>query len=143
MIVFNTSAIAQAFKIIPRSYAAEFTMSITDDSTNITVYYNITNAITDVNYLTFNQVFNPILVEGHFYDIRLYSDYNFWNTNYQLWENDNSFWNIDRTTDVTLFRERIFCTDQSIDQIEDEYYDLNLGVYKTFNAANDNQYKVF
>jgi|TARA_B110000285_G_scaffold194235_1_gene223768 hypothetical protein len=143
MIVFNTSATAQAFKIIPRSYAAEFTMSITDDSTNITVYYNITNAITDVNYLTFNQAFNPILVEGHFYDIRLYSDYNFWNTNYQLWENDNSFWNIDRTTDVTLFRERIFCTDQSIDQIEDEYYDLNLGVYKTFNAANDNQYKVF
>ena len=118
-------------------------MSITDDSTNITVYYNITNATTDVNYLTFNQAFNPILVEGHFYDIRLYSDYNFWNTNYQLWENDNSFWNIDRTTDVTLFRERIFCTDQSIDQIEDEYYDLNLGVYKTFNAANDNQYKVF
>jgi len=143
MIVFNTSATAQAFKIIPRSYAAEFTMSITDDSTNITVYYDITNAITDVNYLTFNQAFNPILVEGHFYDIRLYSDYNFWNTNYQLWENDNSFWNIDRTTDVTLFRERIFCTDQSIDQIEDEYYDLNLGVYKTFNAANDNQYKVF
>ena len=143
MIVFNTSATAQAFKIIPRSYAAEFTMSITDDSTNITVYYNITNAITDVNYLTFNQAFNPILVEGHFYDIRLYSDYNYWNTNYQLWENDNSFWNIDRTTDVTLFRERIFCTDQSIDQIEDEYYDLNLGVYKTFNAANDNQYKVF
>jgi len=143
MIVFNTSATAQAFKIIPRSYAAEFTMSITDDSTNITVYYDITNAITDVNYLTFNQAFNPILVEGHFYDIRLYSDYNFWNTNYQLWENDNSFWNIDRTTDATLFRERIFCTDQSIDQIEDEYYDLNLGVYKTFNAANDNQYKVF
>ena len=143
MIVFNTSTTAQAFKIIPRSYAAEFTMSITDDSTNITVYYDITNAITDVNYLTFNQAFNPILVEGHFYDIRLYSDYNFWNTNYQLWENDNSFWNIDRTTDATLFRERIFCTDQSIDQIEDEYYDLNLGVYKTFNAANDNQYKVF
>ena len=143
MIVFNTSATAQAFKIIPRTYGAEFTMSITDDSTNITVYYDITNAITDVNYLTFNQAFNPILVEGHFYDIRLYSDYNFWNTNYQLWENDNSFWNIDRTTDVTLFRERIFCTDQSIDQIEDEYYDLNLGVYKTFNAANDNQYKVF
>ena len=143
MIVFNTSATAQAFKIIPRSYAAEFTMSITDDSTNITVYYDITNAITDVNYLTFNQAFNPILVEGHFYDIRLYSDYNFWNTNYQLWENDNIFWNIDRTTDVTLFRDRVFCTDQSIDQIEDEYYDLNLGVYKTFNATNDNQYKVF
>ena len=141
MIVFNTSAIAQTFKVIPRIYASEFTMSITDDSTNISVYYNITNASTNVNYLTFSQVFSPILVEGHFYDVRFYTDYNFWNTNYQLWENDNSFWNIDRTTDATIFRDQIFCTDQ-VDQMEDEYYDLNLDVYKTFNSF-DNTYKVF
>tara|TARA_R110000796_G_scaffold216975_1_gene332987 strand:+ start:263 stop:691 length:429 start_codon:yes stop_codon:yes gene_type:complete len=142
MIVLTTATTAQIFKIIPRIYAAEFTMSIEDDSTNIPVYYDITNATIDVNYLTFSQIFNPVLVEGHFYNLRLYSDYNFWNTNYQLWENDNSFWNIDRTTDATLFRDRIFCTDQSIDQMEDEYYDLNLDVYKTFNSF-DNTYKVF
>lgn len=142
MIVFNTSSTAQVFKIIPRVYAAEFTMSITDDSTNIPVYYDITTASTSVNYLTFSQVFNPVLIEGHFYDIRLYSDYNFWNTNYQLWENDNSFWNVDRTTDATLYRDRIFCTDQEIDQMEDEYYKLNLGQYKTFNS-DGNTYKVF
>jgi hypothetical protein len=142
MIVFNTSAVAQTFNVIPRIYGAEFTMSITDDSTNIPVYYNITTATTNVNYLTFTQVFNPILVEGHFYNIRFYNDYNYWNTNYQLWENDNTFWNVDRTTDVTLFRDRIFCTDQEIDQMEDEYYDLNLDVYKTFNSF-DNTYKVF
>ena len=142
MIVLTTATTAQIFKIIPRIYGAEFTMSIEDDSTNIPVYYDITNATIDVNYLTFSQIFNPVLVEGHFYNLRLYSDYNFWNTNYQLWENDNSFWNIDRTTDATLFRDRIFCTDQSIDQMEDEYYDLNLDVYKTFNSF-DNTYKVF
>jgi len=143
MIVFTTAATAQTFNIIPRNYAAEFSMSITDDSTNIPVYYDITTATTDVNYLTFNQIFNPVLVEGHFYDIRLYTDYNYWNTNYQLWENDTSFWNVDRTTDATIFRERVFCTDQAIDQMEDEYYNMNLGVYQTFNATNDNQYKVF
>ena len=142
MIVFNTAATAQTFNIIPRTYVAEFTMSITDDSTNIPVYYDITTATTNVNFLTFNQIFNPVLVEGHFYDVRLYSDYNYWNTNYQLWENDNSFWNLDRTTDVTLFIEKIFCTDQEIDQVEDEYYDLNLGIYKTFDSF-DNTYKVF
>jgi|TARA_R110000851_G_scaffold140051_1_gene277336 hypothetical protein len=142
MIVLTTATTAQIFKIIPRIYGAEFTMSIEDDSTNVPVYYDITNATIDVNYLTFSQIFNPVLVEGHFYNLRLYSDYNFWNTNYQLWENDNSFWNIDRTTDATLFRDRIFCTDQSIDQMEDEYYDLNLDVYKTFNSF-DNTYKVF
>jgi|TARA_R110000744_G_scaffold38248_4_gene87558 hypothetical protein len=142
MIVFSTAATAQTFNIIPRTFAAEFTMSIIDDSTNIPVYYDITTATTSGNYLTFNQIFNPILVEGHFYDIRFYSDYNYWNTNYQLWENDNSFWNIDRTTDSTLYRDRIFCTDQEIDQMEDEYYDMNLGQYKTFNSGG-NTYKVF
>lgn len=142
MIVFNTSSAAQTFNVIPRIYGSEFTLSVTDDSTNIAVFYDITTATTNVNYLTFNQVFNPVLVEGHFYDIRLYSDYNYWNTNYQLWENDNIFWNVDRTTDVTLFRDRVFCTDQPIDQMEDEYYNLNLDVYKTFNSF-DNTYKVF
>ena len=143
MIVLTTATTAQTFNVIPRNYASEFSMSITDDSTNVTVYYDITTATTNVNYLTFTQAFNPVLVEGHFYDIRFYTDYNFWNTNYQLWENDNSFWNIDRTTDATIYRDRIFCTDQEVDQKEDQYYDLNLNVYKTFNATNDNQYKVF
>jgi hypothetical protein len=142
MIVFNTSNTAQTFKVIPRIYGEQFTMSITDDSTNISVFYEIDNAITNGNYLTFNEIFNPILIEGHFYDVRFYSDYNFWNTNYQLWENDNTFWNLDRTTDNTLYRDKIFCTDQEIDQMEDEYYNLNLDVYKTFNSF-DNTYKVF
>ena len=142
MIVFTTTTSAQTFKIIPRTYGAEFTMSIIDDSTNIPVFYEINNAITDVNYLKFTQAFSPVLVEGHFYDIRLYTDYNFWNTNYLLWENDNSLWNVDRPTDATIYRDRIFCTDQQIDQIEDEYYDINLDKYKTFNSF-DNTYKVF
>lgn len=143
MIVFNTAATAQTFSVIPRIYGTEFTMSLTDDSTNITVFYDITTATTNVNYLTFNQAFNPVLVEGHFYDLRFFTDFNFWNTNYQLWENDNSLWNVNRTTDVTLFRDRIFCTDQTINQAEDQYYDLNLDIYKTFNATDQNQYKVF
>jgi len=143
MIVFSTSTLAQAFKVIPRQYEAEFTMSITDDSTNITVFYDITTGTTIGNFLTFNQAFNPVLVEGHFYDLRFFTDFNFWNTNYQLWENDNSLWNVNRTSDVTLFRDRIFCTDQTINQAEDQYYDLNLDIYKTFNATDQNQYKVF
>ena len=143
MIVFSTSKLAQAFKVIPRQYEAEFTMSITDDSTNITVFYDITTGTTIGNFLTFNQAFNPVLVEGHFYDLRFFTDFNFWNTNYQLWENDNSLWNVNRTSDVTLFRDRIFCTDQTINQAEDQYYDLNLDIYKTFNATDQNQYKVF
>tara|TARA_R110001592_G_scaffold35706_3_gene121274 strand:+ start:1734 stop:2162 length:429 start_codon:yes stop_codon:yes gene_type:complete len=137
MIILTTSAAAQELSVIPRTYAGEFTMSIRDDSTNVTVYYDITSTTTSGNYLNFSQAFSPILVENHFYDLRLYADYNFWNTNYQLWENDNLFWNIDRTTDVTFYRDRIFCTDQQIDQIEDEYYNLNKNQFITYDGYNN------
>ena len=81
MIVLTTSALAQNLKVIPRTYGAEFTLSIRDDSTNVTEIYEVTSAVTSGNYLTFDQIFSPVLREGHFYDIKLYSDPNFWNTN--------------------------------------------------------------
>ena len=60
MIVFNTSNTAQTFKVIPRIYGEQLTMSITDDSTNISVFYEINNAITNGNYLTFNEIFKNL-----------------------------------------------------------------------------------
>ena len=86
MIVLKTLTTAQNFKVIPRVYADEFTLSIRDDSTNSIQTYQVTNATTTGNYLTFSQAFSPVLVEGHFYDLELYTDPNFWNTNYFLWE---------------------------------------------------------
>tara|TARA_B110000879_G_scaffold70515_1_gene98494 strand:- start:1054 stop:1482 length:429 start_codon:yes stop_codon:yes gene_type:complete len=137
MIVLTTSALAQNLKVIPRTYGAEFTLSIRDDSTNVTETYEVTSAVTSGNYLTFDQIFNPVLREGHFYDIKLYSDPNFWNTNYFLWELYNEFWNIDTTNIVDIFKDRIFCTDQEIDQMDNLYYELNKGQYVTDNSYNN------
>jgi len=137
MIVLTTSALAQNLKVIPRTYGTQFTLSIRDDSTNVTQTYEITNATTSGNYLTFNQVFSPVLVEGHFYDLKLFSDPNFWNTNYFLWELYNEFWNIDTTNIDTIFKDRIFCTDQEIDQMDNLYYNLNQGQYITDNSYNN------
>ena len=137
MIVLTTSALAQNLKVIPRTYGAEFTLSIRDDSTNVTATYEVTSAVTSGNYLTFDQIFNPVLREGHFYDIKLYSDPNFWNTNYFLWELYNEFWNIDTTNIVDIFKDRIFCTDQEIDQMDNLYYELNKGQYVTDNSYNN------
>ena len=137
MIVLTTSALAQNLKVIPRTYGAEFTLSIRDDSTNVTETYEVTSAVTSGNYLTFDQIFNPVLREGHFYDIKLYSDPNFWNTNYSLWELYNEFWNIDTTNIVDIFKDRIFCTDQEIDQMDNLYYELNKGQYVTDNSYNN------
>jgi len=137
MIVLTTSALAQNLKVIPRTYGAQFTLSVRDDSTNVTQTYEVTNATTSGNYLTFSQAFSPVLVEGHFYDLKLYSDPNFWNTNYFLWEVYNEFWNIDTTNIDTIFKDRIFCTDQEIDQMDNLYYDINQGQYITDNSYNN------
>jgi hypothetical protein len=64
MIVLTTSANAQIFNVIPRDYSlSDFTMTIRDDSTNVTVTYQITGAAVDGNYVTFENIFSPILVE--------------------------------------------------------------------------------
>jgi len=127
MIVLKTITSAQDFKVIPRVYGSEFTLSIRDDSTNVKQTYQVSNATTSGNYLTFSQAFSPVLVEGHFYDIELYSDPNFWNTNYFLWELYNEFWNVDTTDIVDIFKDRIFCTDQEIDQMDKLYDNINQG----------------
>tara|TARA_R100000951_G_scaffold65304_1_gene55108 strand:- start:189 stop:374 length:186 start_codon:yes stop_codon:yes gene_type:complete len=61
MIVLKTITSAQDFKVIPRVYGSEFTLSIRDDSTNVKQTYQVSNATTSGNYLTFSQAFSPDL----------------------------------------------------------------------------------
>ena len=142
MIILTTSASAQQLSVIPRQYSDNFTLSVRDDSTNVVKYYSITNATTSGNYLNFSNIFNPILVENHFYDLRLYQDPNFWNTNYNLWELYSQFWNVDREDIEDIYQDRIFCTDQDIDQLnKNDHYQINEGQYKTYDGY-DNTYIV-
>tara|TARA_R110001599_G_C11727757_1_gene606347 strand:+ start:74 stop:502 length:429 start_codon:yes stop_codon:yes gene_type:complete len=137
MIILTTSATAQILKIIPREYAATFSVDIRDDSTNVVKTYEVTNAITAGNYLAFNLTFDPVLIQNHFFDIRLYVDYNFWNTNFNLWEVETTKWNESNLNVSEIFSDRIFCTDQTIDQSKNEYYKLNEGQYTTNNSYNN------
>ena len=142
MIILTTSASAQQLSVIPRQYSDNFTLSVRDDSTNVVKYYSITNATTSGNYLNFSNIFNPILVENHFYDLRLYQDPNFWNTNYSLWELYAQIWNVDREDTEDIYQDRIFCTDQDIDQLnKNDHYQINKGQYKTYDGY-DNTYIV-
>ena len=137
MIILTTTA-AQQLSVIPREYTDAFSMEIRDDSTNIKKYYNIINAAQSGNYLNFDVTLNPILVENHFYNLRLYSDYNFWNTNYSLWNLYDQIWNLDSEQKEDIFNDRIFCTDQDIDQLNDnDYYQLNKGQYTHYNGFNN------
>ena len=138
MILLTTSAIAQAISVIPRTYTSNFTMTVRDDSTNVTKSYDIGNAVTSGNYLNYNHIFNPILVENHFYDLHLYVDYNFWNTNYSFWNLNEEIWNIESSQTEDIFKDRIFCTDQDVDQLNlNDHYELNKGQYTHYNGFNN------
>ena len=74
MVIVTTSVNPQNFNVIPRDYTlTTFTMTIRDDSTNVSVVYNITNASVSGNYVTFQNTFSPVLVSNHFYDFKLTS----------------------------------------------------------------------
>mgnify|MGYP003657981715 CR=1 FL=1 len=49
-----------------------------------------------------------------------------------------SFWN----TYNVIFRDKIFCTDQTIDQETNNYYDVNQGQYIQ-NTSGNNDYIIF
>lgn len=142
MIILTTSATAQQLSVIPREYDSNFTLDIRDDSTNVVVKYDITTATTSGNYLNFSNIFNPVLVEGHYYDLRMYADFNYWNTNYSFWEMYDELWQVDSNQKEDIFNDKIFCTDQDIDQLNDnEHYKVNEGQY-TFYEGYDNTYTV-
>ncbi len=44
MIILTTTASNQTLKVIPREYASNFSLSVRDDSTNVTKVYEITKA---------------------------------------------------------------------------------------------------
>lgn len=137
MIVLKTSATAQTISVIPRRYENVFKMSVRDDSTNVTVEYDVNSATISGNYYTFNNVFSPVLVEGHFYDLELFASYDYWNTNYSLWQNYDVFWQEDAGFKGIIYKDRIFCTDQDIEQFENDYYQLNEGQYTPSTSGNN------
>ena len=139
MIILTTSAQAQEISVIPRQYDdSSFTIRVRDDSTNVTVDYLNQTGTTVGNYLQFNRAFSPILVEAHFYDLYLFIDYNFWNTNNSFWNLYDVLWQIDSNFKEDIFRGKIFCTDQDIDQLNDnDHYKLNKGQFTFYDGFNN------
>tara|TARA_R110000803_G_scaffold21725_6_gene54468 strand:- start:314 stop:745 length:432 start_codon:yes stop_codon:yes gene_type:complete len=137
MIILSTSEAEQSLSIIPRSYVGIFTMSVRDDSTNVTKTYEITGASTVGNYLTFTNIFSTTLVENHFYDIELISQ------NYvKRVINDNGIIESAQCTMLfgdtnIIYKDRIFCTDQVINQENNDYYKINKGQFTAYNGYNN------
>jgi len=116
MKVLTTSANAQTFKVIPREYVTNATLTIRDDSTNDSKTYTGLTQTVSVNHLQVSNTFSPVLVEGRYYDMIL-----------------------KKTDGSVIYKDKIFCTDQAIDQTQDQEYTVNSGVY-TSDTTYDNDF---
>ena len=146
MIVLTTDS-SQTLSIIPREYLGEFTIKVRDTSLNKDFSYHEETTSTSGNYLTFTNSYvdsgsASIFIEGRFYDLDLYADFNYWNMNLSYWEKYDEVWQTDSDQTEKIYKDRLFCTDQDIDQLNDnDHYQLNKGQYTT-NDSFDNEYIV-
>lgn len=148
MIVVNTNK-TQTLKVIPRDYLGAFTIDVRDTSLNKNFTYFNNTSTTVGNYLQFEQTYvnnasdlASIFKEARYYDLELYADFNYWNTNLSLWEMYDELWQVDSNQKERIYKDRIFCTDQDIDQLNDnEHYEINKGEFTT-NNSYDNEYIV-
>ena len=112
------------FTCIPREYVTNAVMILRDDSTNVKVKYALEPRINGVgNILIVNDTYNIYyseyenLVEGHFYDIILYSNYE---------------------EGIIMFKDRAFCTAQKNDiQKANNFYKINKDQYTEYNGFNN------
>ena len=108
MKIIGTSG-SKALSIIPRSfYSGSVALKLTSESTGTSVTVTAF-ASTSGNYMTFAAQFGT-LTEGDFYSLEV------------------------SVQGVLVYRDRVFCTDQTINQANNDYYSVNDGEYTTENS---------
>ena len=112
------------FTCIPREYVTTAVMILRDDSTNVKVKYALEPRVEGVGNILIDKdsfaIYNSNyqnLVEGHFYDITLYSNYE---------------------EGIIMFKDRAFCTAQKNDiQDDNNFYKINKDQYTEYNGFNN------
>jgi hypothetical protein len=110
MKVLTTSTDTQTIKVIPRDYVGTVTLKLRDDSTNEVTTASV-NTVTDKDYLSISYAFN--LKEGRYYDLTLLNG------------------------SKVVYLDKIFCTDQTINQDTNDYYSVNKDEYVSKSGNND------
>lgn len=113
MKIIGTSG-TKTFKVIPRQYVdGEVTLKLTNESTRAVVTVTAT-ASTVRDYMSFNAVFGTL--------------------------KKDVFYNMDvLISGVVVYKDKVFCTDQTIDQSSNDYYTINENEYTTEDSY-DNDY---
>ena len=122
MIHLIPSVAEQTIQILPREYTTSIVLLLRDDSTNNETYLELPTTIVNGNYLDITEVFT--LSEGRFYDLSVYKV----ELGYVL---------ADLTELDIIYKDKIFCTAQSVDQNTNTFYTPNKSEYIEQSANND------
>lgn len=122
MIHLIPSVSNQTIQILPREYTTSIVLLLRDDSTNSETYLELPTSVKNGNYLDITSVFT--LVEGRFYDLVVYKV----ELGYVL----ASLTELD-----VIYKDKIFCTAQNLDQNTNTFYTPNESEYIEQSANND------
>lgn len=137
MKILKTTLDQQTINFIPRSYVEGATLVIRDESTNMIRLYNSDLTQTG-DLLSVTESFE--LVEGRMYEMVLSSDPNVWGNVISEWQLNDILWDdISANIDYTIYRDKIFCTDENVDQRNLSYYQINKGQFIS-DESYDNDY---
>ncbi len=122
MEILTTSASQQTFKVIPRSLLSAYKFVVRDEMKNTEVFNSdVTVGLAHDNYRQIQVTFSPVLKEGRYYTFEL----------------RNTLVNT-----LIYYKGKIFCTDQTVNQNNNNYYSVNSGeyVYDDTVGSHDNDY---
>lgn len=122
MIHLIPSVSNQTIQILPREYTTSIVLLLRDDSTNSETYLELPTSVINGNYLDITSVFT--LSEGRFYDLVVYKV----ELGYVL----ASLTELD-----VIYKDKIFCTAQNLDQNTNTFYTPNESEYIEQSANND------
>lgn len=122
MIHLIPSVSNQTIQILPREYTTSIVLLLRDDSTNEKTYIELPTSVVNGNYLDITTIFT--LVEGRFYDLSVYKV----ELGYVL---------ANLTELDIIYKDKVFCTAQSVNQNTNTFYSPNVGEYTEQSANND------
>ena len=121
MKILTTSASQQTIDIIPRAFLSSYKLVVKDEAANEEVFNGEVTAAAFDNYRQLQVTFDPVLKEGRYYTMEVRN---------RLVET------------LIYYKDKIFCTDQTINQDNNDYYDINNGQYDfdDTSGSHDNDY---
>jgi len=139
MKILTTSTDNQTLTFIPRAYPSTVIVTMRDNSTNTTTRTNSVTLTRTNDDASITQAY--ALKEGRFYDLNILEGVgSLWNQYTTQWEAATGVWESIISTEKSVYLDKVLCTDQTINQVDNDYYTINQGEYTESTSYPDDDF---